>query len=160
MTNLTLGGTDNGTLAGSGQAQLFAVNVPSTQSLIVTLQDSTATDVNQLYAKLGSPPTPVNYRCSSSGAGSANPQLLVPSAAPGTWYILVYAASVPSSSTFTIQAVGTRSSSSAVTPDQLGHGQPGHADPHGLGVRRHDDGQPGLGRATRSTRPPRCRSTR
>ena len=85
-----------------------------------------ATDVDQLYAKLGSPPTPVNFSASSSG-GSANPQLLVPSAAPGTWYILVYAASVPSASSFTIKAVGTPIQLSAVAPVGVARGQRGHA---------------------------------
>ena len=83
----------------------------------VTLQDATSPDVDQLYAKLGSPPTPVDYDASSSG-GSADPQLLVPSAAPGTWYILVYAASVPAASSFTITATGTPIQLTTVEPTQ------------------------------------------
>jgi RHS repeat-associated protein len=123
VTNLTLGGSDSGTLAGSGQAQLFEVTVPATQSLIVGLQDNTATDVVQLFANLGSPPTPFNYG-ESSGAGSSDPKLLVPSAAPGTWYILVYAASVSSSSPFTIQATGAQVQLSTVAPDRSATGSP------------------------------------
>lgn len=62
--------------------------------LVVTLEDSSA-DVNQLYASLGAPPTLGNYEYSSSNGVTAGPQLLVPSAAPGDWYILVYSVSVP-----------------------------------------------------------------
>ena len=43
---------------------------------------------------------------SFSNGVSANQQLLVPSAAPGTWYILVYSVSVPSASSFTLTAAG------------------------------------------------------
>ncbi len=84
VTNLTLGTPYSGTLAGSGQAQLFAVSVPATQALLVTLKDSTSTDVNQIYAKLGSPPTPGDYDYEFADGVAASQQLLVPSAAPGT----------------------------------------------------------------------------
>ncbi len=118
VTNLTLGTPYSGTLAGSGQAQLFAVNVSSTQALFVTLKDGTASDVNQLYAKLGSPPTQANFGYSSSDGVTASPQLLVPSAAPGTWYILVYSVSVPSAGTFTLSATGGPITLTTVAPDQ------------------------------------------
>ncbi|MFI5460129.1 MAG: RHS repeat-associated core domain-containing protein [Isosphaerales bacterium] len=106
VNSLTLGTPYSGTLTGSGQAQLFSVNVPSTQSLLVTLHDTSSADVNQIYAKLGSPPTQSNYSFQSSSGVSANQQLLVPSAAPGTWYFLVYSVSVPSASAFTLTASG------------------------------------------------------
>ncbi len=55
VTSLTLGGTYNGSISGTGQAQLFSVSVPSAQSLLVSLQDSTSSDIVALYAKLGAP---------------------------------------------------------------------------------------------------------
>ncbi len=70
VTSLTLGGTDSGTLAGTGQAQLFSVSVPSAQSLVVSLQDGATTDVVQLFAKLGAPPTPDNYDATTSGGAA------------------------------------------------------------------------------------------
>ncbi len=82
VSTLTLGTADSGTLAGSGGAQIFEVNVPTTESLAINLADSTSTDINQVYAQLGSPPTPGNSQYSSSGV-KASPQLLIPSAAPG-----------------------------------------------------------------------------
>jgi RHS repeat-associated protein len=121
VTDLTLGTPYNGSLAGSGQAQLFEVNVPATQALVVRLQDSSA-DVNQLYAKLGSPPTPENYGYSSSNGVTASPQLLVPSAAPGTWYILEYSVSVPLASTFTLTASGEPITLTTVAPAESAAG--------------------------------------
>ena len=118
VSPLTLGTPLSGqTFSASGQALLYAVTVPSTQSLQITLHDAAPQDVDQLYAKLGSPPTLVDYSASSS-TGSANPQLLVPAAAPGTWYILAYGASVPAASSFTITATGTPIQLTAVAPTQ------------------------------------------
>ncbi len=116
VSPLTLGTPLSGqTLTASGQALLYAVTVPSTQSLEITLHDAAPQDVDQLYAKLGSPPTLVDYSASSS-TGSANPQLLVPAAAPGTWFILAYGASVPAASSFTIAAIGTPIQLTAAAP--------------------------------------------
>ncbi len=118
VSPLTLGTPLSGqTLTASGQALLYAVTVPSTQSLEITLHDAALQDVDQLYAKLGSPPTLVDFSASSS-TGSANPQLLVPAAAPGTWYILAYGASVPAASSFTIAATGTPIQLTAAEPTQ------------------------------------------
>ena len=46
------------------------MNVPTTQSLAISLADSTSTDVNQIYAQLGTPPTPGNYQYSVLGRRS------------------------------------------------------------------------------------------
>ena len=116
VTDLKLGTPYSGSLAGSGQAQLFSVSVPATQSLLVKLEDSSSADVNQVYAKLGSPPTQSNYGYAFSNGVSANQQLLVPSAAPGTWYILVYSVSVPGASAFTLTAAGVPITLTAVAP--------------------------------------------
>ena len=124
VTNLTLGTPYSGTLAGSGQAQLFAVNVPATQALFVTLQDSSQSNVNEIYAKLGSPPTRGDYDYRFANGVSANQQLLVPSAAPGTWYILEYAASVASSSSYTLTASGVQIRLTGAIPDHSSAGSP------------------------------------
>ncbi len=118
VTNLTLGTPYDGTLAGSGQGQLFAVSVTATQALLATLKDSTATDVNQVYARLGSPPTPSDYAYEFADGVAASQQLLVPSAAPGTWYFLVDAVSVPAASAFTLTVTGTPITLAALAPAQ------------------------------------------
>ena len=122
VNTLTLGMPYHGTLAGSGQAQLFSVDVPATQALLVTLEDSSPADVNQIYAKLGSPPTQSNYGYAFSDGVSANQQLLVPSAAPGTWYILVYSVSVPAASAFTLSASGEPVTLTTIAPTESATG--------------------------------------
>ncbi len=119
ITSLTLGTSFRGTMAGSGQSDLYSVVVPTSQTLFVNLQDSSGGAVNQLYAKLGAPPTPSDYDYSSIAPGVADQQLLVPSAAPGTWYFLAYGASAPSSSPYTIVATGA--------PVQLANVSPGYS---------------------------------
>ena len=64
------------------------------------------------------PPTPTNYSYRFSNGVTANPQLVVPTASPGTWYILVYSVSVPATSNFTLTATGTPIHLSAVEPTQ------------------------------------------
>ena len=125
VTSLTLGTPYNGTLAGSGQAQLFTVSVPATQSLFVTLQDDHR---DRRRPALRQPRIRHRRLAIMSTPAPAVPRpirkLLVPSAAPGTWYILVYAASVPSASRFTIQATGAQIQLSGVTPDRSATGNP------------------------------------
>lgn len=53
QTNLTLGTPYQATLAGSGQAELFVVNVPSIEPLLVNLADSNSADQNEVYLKYG-----------------------------------------------------------------------------------------------------------
>jgi RHS repeat-associated protein len=119
---LSLGDTYSGTLTGSGYAQLFTVNVPTNEVLRVNLGDNTPTNVNELYARLGAPPTRGDYDFSSTTANSANQQFLVPSADPGTWYILVYGNSVPAASSYTLAASTTPILLSTVTPNQSATG--------------------------------------
>jgi RHS repeat-associated protein len=122
VTSLTLGTPYTGTLSGSGQAQLFTVNVPTTQSLVVSLQDSSTGDVNEVYAKLGSAPTRGTYDYKFSNGTTASPQLLAPSAAPGVWYILVYSASVHSASAYTLSATGVQMQLTDITPNHSATG--------------------------------------
>src|SRR5208337_2231353 len=104
QTNLTLGTPYQGTLTGSGQAELFVVNVPTIEPLVATLQDLNASDQNELYLKYGSPPTRSDYDYRYSNLAAADQQVVAPSAAPGTWYILLYGASVSSASSYTLTA--------------------------------------------------------
>src|SRR5262249_51954281 len=58
----------------------------------------------ELYAKSGPPPPRPDSDSPSSPAGAADQDLLVPGAAPGTWYLLVYGTSVPAPSAYTLLA--------------------------------------------------------
>ncbi len=124
VTSLTLGSAFTGALAGSMQGQLFEVTLPEISPLLVALDDSSSADQNELYLKLGSPPTRSDYQFRYSNLAAADQQILVPSAAPGQWYALVYSDSVPSPSTYTLTAstssiflTGLTPSSSSTTTD-------------------------------------------
>ncbi|MDE2507323.1 MAG: PPC domain-containing protein, partial [Planctomycetota bacterium] len=136
ITPLTLGTIYNGTLAGAGQSQLFAVNVPTTQTLFVNLNDGNGNDVNELYARLGAPPTRADFTYSSA-TSSPNQQILVSSAAPGTWYFLVYSdvvAAPPQS--FTLVATGAPVTLSSVEPAYSAFGSPAMLTLQGAGFNQ------------------------
>ena len=90
VTDLPLGSVYNGTFVGSGQAQLFRVNVEDGDPLRVALDDAALGNYNELYIKFGSPPTRGDYDYRFGNPAWADQQILVPMARPGVWYILVY----------------------------------------------------------------------
>jgi RHS repeat-associated protein len=101
-TPLALGTTYNGVVAGSGFAQLFRLDVPSFQPLLMQFDGQTSTDRIEVYANHGSPPTRQNFDFKNEAVG-ADHQVSVPYAVPGTWYVLVYGDRVPSASNFTLR---------------------------------------------------------
>src|SRR5262249_12588938 len=120
VTDLPLGTTYNGTLVGSAQAQLFRVTVPDARPLLVTLRDASPAHHTELYVKFGSAPSRSDYQFRSSSAATANQQVLVPMAAPGTLYILLYGASVPAAGAYTLTAAEANVFVTGVTPDHHG----------------------------------------
>ena len=121
QTDLVLGTTYNGTLAGSGQAQLFRVDVPAGEFLHVTLDDSTSADSNEVYIKFGLPPTRADFDYRYSAVGSANQDVWALNSNPGTWYILVYGASVPAPSNYTLLATASRCCRDQLQPEPYWH---------------------------------------
>ncbi|HZL37246.1 MAG TPA: FG-GAP-like repeat-containing protein, partial [Tepidisphaeraceae bacterium] len=95
VTPLALGAAYNGTWAGSGQAQLFTLPVTTADPMSIILSDPATADHTELYASFGAPPTRQTYDYGVNGSGSSQ-SLLVPEANAGTWYVLVYGASIPS----------------------------------------------------------------
>ncbi|MBX7105905.1 MAG: hypothetical protein K1X57_17610 [Gemmataceae bacterium] len=93
-----------GKLTSSGQAELFRIDVPSGNLLNILLNDATDTNRNELYVRLGSPPTRRDFDYSYQSANSADHEIMVPFAAPGKWYILVYGDRVPAPSNVTVLA--------------------------------------------------------
>jgi RHS repeat-associated protein len=124
QTDLALGASFTGSLPGSGSAQLFRVVVPQGTPMLVRLDDQSTVNHNELYAKLGSPPTRSDYDVRFGSPASPDQTLLVDRATPGTWYILVYGDSVPVASSFTLQAAASKVVLDQVTPAQLGNGAP------------------------------------
>jgi RHS repeat-associated protein len=107
VTPLTSGVVYSGTWAGSGQAQLFSIPVTGNNPLSLVLNDSNSADHTEIYARFGSPPTRQTFDYGMNGSGASH-SLLVPSATAGTWYVLVYGESIPSSSgNYTLQATSS-----------------------------------------------------
>ncbi len=122
LTPLTLGSPFSGTFAGSGQPQLFTVNMPSAAPMSIQLTDKAAADHVELYASFGTPPTRETYDYGANGVGSSQ-SLLIPNAAAGTWYVLAYAESVAAPpSTFSLSAISAETVVSNFTPNHSGNG--------------------------------------
>ncbi len=120
VTNLTLGTPYTGALAGSGQSEVFQLNVAQAGQIRITLEDSADADHNEIYATLGSVPTRGTYQYAFSTPASANQQLSIPTAAPGTYYILVYTAYAPVASTFALTPTEASVFLTGVTPNLSG----------------------------------------
>ena len=112
----------NGTWAGSGQAQLFSVPLTTADPLSIELTDPSTTDHTELYARFGAPPTRQTYDYAENRTGSSQ-SLLIPEATAGTWYVLVYGASIPSApSSFTVSANSAEAVVTSFTPTYSGNG--------------------------------------
>jgi YD repeat-containing protein len=120
QTDLTLGTAYQGSLVGNVQAELFQIAVPQSQGLLLVLKDLSSADQNELYLKFGSLPTRSDYQYRFSNPASANQQILVPVAAAGNWYALLYTDSVPSPSTYTILATTSQIFLTGSTPIHSG----------------------------------------
>ena len=94
VTALSSGVASNGSLVGNGQSQLFTIGTTQDQELLIGLKNQNAADHIELFARLGSPPTPANYQYKSATPDSKTQTIVITQAAPGTWYILVDAVSV------------------------------------------------------------------
>jgi len=105
--DLALGTAFQEPLAGSGQSQLFRVQMADASPLLIDLQDGDTGDENEVYAKFGAPPTRADYDCRFSAPASANQLLTVPMAPAGTWYILVYNPLVAQAGNYTLTATAS-----------------------------------------------------
>jgi RHS repeat-associated protein len=118
QTDLTPNSTYSGTFAGSGQTQLFKVTIPETIPMRVVLDDSSSLDYNQVYVRYGSPPTLADYDFRGDALASADQDVLVPLAKPGTWYILVYGDNVPTESNYDLTVKTSHLIVTGITPDK------------------------------------------
>jgi hypothetical protein len=118
--DLSLGSMYSGTFVGSSQAQLFSINIPTASPLKVLLDDSSLLIHNELYIKYGSAPTRTDYHYSSTLAGTSDEELLVKLAAPGTWYLIVYAEYISAPSDYILMTSTAGLILTSVTPDRHG----------------------------------------
>src|ERR1700733_3057433 len=118
VTPLVLNTSNVESAAGSGQYQLYTVQVSAANPLAIDLTDPDSADHNELFASFGQPPTLADYQDGSTASG-ASQSLLIPDADAGTWYVLVYSESVAAPpSSFTLQATSGEVVLTGSTPTQ------------------------------------------
>jgi hypothetical protein len=121
VTDLVGGVPFAATIAGSGYARLFRIDLPQPGPLAVQLDDTSNANRNEIYLRRGAAPTRQIFDQRSTIPG-ADQSLLVPLAAAGQWYILLYSNLAPIPSDYTIRAVTSPVFVSRITPEQIGGG--------------------------------------
>ncbi|MDB5391413.1 MAG: repeat protein, partial [Planctomycetaceae bacterium] len=132
ITQLTLGTPFNGILLAPGQLQLFKFDVAAGNPLLVQLNDLTGSDVNDVFIRRGTPPTRGVYDYRSTEL-TADQNVQVPFATPGTWYVLVYARSLANPSTFTLLAKTSPLFLNSVSPSSFATNQTADVTLNGSG---------------------------
>ncbi len=122
VVDVALNTTFNGTL-NNNEARLFRVDVPAGQVLTLRATDATPTDRIEMYARLASPPTRETFDYRYSALGN-DQQIVIPSAAAGSWFVLVYGASVPVASAFTFTPSTALARIASVVPERAGNALP------------------------------------
>jgi len=110
-----------GTFTGNGDEHYFRIDVPAGQNLLIRLNGVDNLGASEVYVRFGALPTRGTFDYRAATPGSADQQLLIPAAAPGTYYILVRGESVPGNGQFTLETIASRLNVTDVTPDR--HGQ-------------------------------------
>jgi len=107
VTDLAFETPQTVTHAGTDSAQLFRMILTAETPLLVRLDDLNNANRNEMYIRFGEAPTRSDYDYRYNAEASADQTLIVAGAQPGVWFILVYGRSVPSPSSFTIEASRT-----------------------------------------------------
>jgi serine protease len=106
FTLLSDGVAQNGQAASTGSGLRYAM-VTTTKAQGLTFSSSGGSGNADLYVKFGSAPTTSDFDCSSTAAGNGE-SCSIASALPGTYYVLLQAASGYSSVSLTGSASGNR----------------------------------------------------
>ncbi|MCK5000487.1 MAG: hypothetical protein KAS23_13175, partial [Anaerohalosphaera sp.] len=94
----------DGTFTGSGQAELFHIVVDDVHSMHIKLDDTANNNYNEIYLKHGLPPTRGDYDYRYSTLASPDQDILILSAEPGDWYLLVYGDTINSQGNYSLIA--------------------------------------------------------
>jgi RHS repeat-associated protein len=110
------------TFTGNGDEHYFRIDVSAGQNLLIQLNGLDNLGASEVYVRFGALPTRGTFDYRAATPGSADQQLLIPAAAPGTYYILVRGESAPGNGQFTLEAIASRLNVTGVTPDRYGQG--------------------------------------
>ncbi|MCC7339273.1 MAG: hypothetical protein IT422_29625, partial [Pirellulaceae bacterium] len=119
----------------TGQAQLFEIHVGDALPLQLNLADSSELNRHSIYVRFGQSPTRVDFDYRTT-LPSAQQQLIVPRAYPGTWYVLVYSDRVEASGELMIRADTAPVVLSGSSPARMGNGVDGRLTISGSGFSR------------------------
>ncbi|MEZ6131916.1 MAG: cadherin domain-containing protein [Planctomycetaceae bacterium] len=134
LTDIVANTVYDGTFAGSGQAQMFTVNVGTPGlPLSVLLNDADTANHNELYVQFNQPPTRQTFDYGTAGSGSSQ-RHIIPAAPAGLWYILVYSEFTNSPPTpFTLEANSGIITIEDTFPPQAGSARPFELTINGVG---------------------------
>jgi len=94
VEQLTLGMAGLGSLS-QGNAAYYRVDVPTGETLVVSLNSASTTAFNELYIRFGQMPTRSEFDAEFSSPQQASQEVVIPTTEAGSYYVLAYGAQVP-----------------------------------------------------------------
>jgi RHS repeat-associated protein len=121
-TDLTPGTPVSGSLAGQGYFRLYRLRLTAAGSLAFDLGGATADEHLELYVRQGAPPNRADFQYHSADPRQLHQYVLLPQAAAGDWYALVYGEPATAPAQYQLTATTKSLLVAAVTPNQGGTG--------------------------------------
>lgn len=122
------------TLTQNGDCQYYILNVGAGGAALLQLDFAGSSPTTGLYIRRGALPTLGDFDFRSDTIGSPNQQFLIPFASPGTWYVMVYGAAVPSVADYTLTATVSQGALlESVNPTSVGNALTGTLSITGAG---------------------------
>src|SRR5262249_44672382 len=107
---------------GQGQFRLFRLHLAAADSLAFDLSGASADEHLELYVRQAAPPTRTDFQYRSADARPSRQSVLLPHAAAGDWYVLVYGEPATVPAQYQLAATAGTLLVTAVTPDRSGDG--------------------------------------
>jgi RHS repeat-associated protein len=133
VTDLTLETPFAGTVAGQCQFRLFQLRLTAAGPLAFDLAGASADEHLELYVRQAAPPTPADFQYHSADPQQSRQHVLLPQAAAGDWYALVYGEPATAPGQYQLTATSGTLLIAAVTPDLSGDGTDTFLTVSGLG---------------------------
>ncbi len=105
-----------GNFVGSGQAQLFKIELSESTPMNIILDDSASNNSNEMYVKFGLPPTRKDYDYRSENIASSDQQVMIPMATAGEWYVLIYGDNIVTPGAYNLEIETAEIFLTSITP--------------------------------------------